>query len=111
MRSAGHMLVVAVIVRVRGGAFALVRMRRRRAALTVHPAGVTVFVVLLFPDGHPMFDFVNDVPARAEGFVAVARTHADPDGHITDREIADRMNARRALHAEAGKGLSHDPLP
>src|SRR5207245_1253503 len=80
------------------------------AAFAVDPTGVAVFVVLLFPDGHTMFDFVDDVAARAEGCVAVSGAGADPYGHFSDGEVANAMYARGAFDAEALDGLGHDSL-
>src|SRR6185437_14077726 len=92
-------MAVPVIARVGAG---------RGAALAVYPAGVAIFVVLLFPDGYAVFDFVDDVAARAEGFIAVSRAGAHPYGHFADGEVADAMDAGSALYAEAFDGLGDD---
>src|SRR5262249_50154585 len=44
-----------------GGSVFRVVNRWSRAALAVYPAGVTVLIVLLLPDRHTMFDFIDDV--------------------------------------------------
>ena len=61
-------------------------LRGRRATLAVHPAGVAVDVVLFLPDGHTMFDFIDDETAGAEGFVAMGGADAHPYRHLADAE-------------------------
>ena len=77
----------------------LVRMfmrvvRRARAALAVHPAGIAVDVVFLLPDRDAMLDFVDDEAAGAERLVAMRGADAHPDGDVADRR-ASRRDARR----------------
>src|SRR5690606_5918268 len=79
-------------------------------SLAVHPARIPVLVVLLLPDGHPVFHFVDDVPARQERLMPVARAHANPHRQITDREVSDPVYAERVLHAETFDGFADDPL-
>ena len=57
-----------------------------------------------------MLHFIDDVAAREESFVAMARARAHPHRDLADREIADAMHARRVLDAEALHGLRHDAL-
>ena len=71
----------------------VVMMRGGRAALAVDPAGVAVRVMLLLPDRHAMFHFVDDVTAGREGLAAVRRADAHPDGEVADAERADTMHA------------------
>jgi hypothetical protein len=122
------MLVVAVVVLVRVVAGACVIMRgvvgarmivcarraglrpRRRAPLTIYPPGVPILVVLLLPDGHPVFHFINDVSAGAERLIAVAGCGAYPYGHLSDRQLADAMYTRRMFDAEALDGFGDNPF-
>src|SRR5579859_7923148 len=71
------------------------------AALAIHPTRVAVLVVLLLPDGHAVFHFVNDIAAGAKGLIAVAGRDAHPYRHLADGEIADAMHARSVLDTEA----------
>jgi len=82
-----HVLRVLVLVRVRRrrGAFMTVR-RWRGATLAVHPAGITIDVVLFLPDGHAMFDFIDDEAAGAKRLVAMRGADAHPDGHFAQRQ-------------------------
>src|SRR6185437_3899029 len=96
---------------VRGGLIG-VRVRRcRGATLTVHPAGVTIQVVLLFPDGQAVLDLIDDVTASAECFVAVRGADTHPDGELAHCERADAMNAGRVRHTETRARLGEDALP
>jgi hypothetical protein len=76
--------------------------RRRGASLAIHPPGVTVLVVLLLPNRHAMFDFVDDVSACGEGFGAVARAYAHPYRHLSDRQVSNTVHAGSVLDAESG---------
>ena len=81
---------------------------RRRAALAIDPAGVTVDVVLLLPDRHAMLDFIDDESAGAERLVTMHRADADPDRDVADGQRADAMYAGGARHTELlDRGL-HD---
>src|SRR6185437_14290739 len=80
------------------------------AALAIHPAGVTVLVVLLFPDGHSMLDLVDDVAACPKCLVPMARSHAHPDCLLADLERPDPVHARGMLHPATHDRLSDDPL-
>ena len=51
--------------------------RCARAALAVDPAGVTIQVLLLLPDGQAMLDLIDDVPAGAERLIAVRGAHLE----------------------------------
>src|SRR4051794_28473081 len=84
--------------------------RRRGAALTVDPTGVAVLVVLLLPDGHTMFDFVDDVSTRLKCFCAVAGADAYPNGHFPDSQVSDPVYARGVFDPEAFDGLCNDAL-
>src|SRR5688572_1614892 len=55
------------------------------ASLAIHPARITVHVMFFFPNRNAMFYFVDDVAAGFEGFVAMARAYADPNGDIANR--------------------------
>jgi len=48
-----------------------------------------------------MFDFVDDVAARAECFVAMACACAYPHCHFSDGEVANAVHAGCAFDAEA----------
>src|ERR1700676_1699467 len=91
-----------------GGLVMMVLSRRRRAALAVHPAGITASIMLFLPDRHAMFHFVDNKPAGIEGFAAVRGTDTDPHGHIAHSQRADAMNAQGMLHREAPQGVGDD---
>jgi hypothetical protein len=80
------------------------------ASLAIYPPGITVLVVLLFPDGHSMFDFVDDVSTREECFRTVSGAHAYPNGHLTDRQVADAVYAGGMFNAEARDCFRDDTL-
>src|SRR5215470_10157479 len=61
-------------------------LRMRSAPLAIHPAGVTVEVVLLLPDGQAVFDLVDNVSAGAESLVAVRRADSYPYRQLPDGE-------------------------
>ncbi len=114
-------MIVIVPMPVRGHRLLVVRaasmrdylplvLRRHGAPLAVHPTRVAVLVVLLLPDGHTMFDLIDDVPAGAEGLVPVTRARAHPHRHIPDGEVADAMDARCVLDTEAFNRLGDDAL-
>src|SRR5258708_1392656 len=81
---------------------------RRSAPRTVHPTRIAVLIVLLLPDRHPMFDFVDDVSAGGEGFGAVTCAYAYPDGHVADREVSDAVHARGVFDTETGDCFGDD---
>src|SRR6185437_12331597 len=83
---------------------------RRRTALAVHPPGVTVQVVLLFPDRHAVLDLIDDVAAGPEGLVAVRRAYSDPHRQLPDREVPEAVRAARVCDPEALHGLAEDAL-
>src|SRR5690349_14091039 len=83
-------------------------LRRSGASLAIHPPRIAVLVVFLLPDRHAMFDFIDDVAARAEGFVAMRGTHADPDGDVGERQRSHAMHARGARDAIPLDGFLHD---
>src|ERR1700731_2648569 len=85
-------------------------LRRRRAALAVHPAGIAASIVLFLPDRHAMLHFVDDETTGIEGFSAMHRTHADPHSHVAQRQRADAMDAQRVLHRESPQGFRDDAL-
>src|SRR5580692_11232380 len=82
----------------------------RRAALAVHPAGITVQVVLLLPDRDAMLDLVDDVAASQKGFLAVPRAHPHPHGQLAQLQIADAMYASGVFDAKTRHGLGDDAL-
>src|SRR5581483_12500979 len=82
----------------------------RGTAFAVHPSGVTVFIVLLFPDGHAVFDFIDDVATSRKRFGAMPCAYTNPDGHLTDREITDSMYARGVLDSESLDCFRDDSL-
>jgi hypothetical protein len=67
--------------------------RRLGAAFAVHPAGVTIEVVLFLPDRHTVLDLVDDVPAGGKSFVAVLGGRSDPHGYLADFQQAKAVNA------------------
>src|SRR5882757_4078405 len=71
------------------------------ATLAINPAGVAVLVVLLLPDGHSMFDFVDDVSTCEERFRPVACADAYPNSHFAYGEVADAVYACGVFDAEA----------
>ena len=88
----------------------LMRVVRARhgAALAVHPARIAVDVVFLLPDGHAMFDFIDDEAAGAERFVAMRGAHAHPHGDVAERQRAHAMHAGGARDAELRDGFLDD---
>ena len=83
-------------------------LRRRRAALAIHPPRVAILVVLLLPDGHTMFDLIDNVAAGAECFVPVSRASTNINSHVPDGEVADAMDARSVLDTKALDGFGND---
>src|ERR1700738_3812070 len=81
---------------------------RRGTSLAVHPTGGAVLVVLLLPDRHSMFNFVDDVSACGEGFGAVTCTHTYPHCHLADREVADAVYAGGVFDAKSGNRFCDD---
>jgi hypothetical protein len=81
---------------------------RRSASLAIYPARVPIFIVLLLPNGHPVFDFIDDVTARRKGFGTMARAHSNPNRHLTYRQVTNAMHARRVLYTESLDGLGND---
>jgi hypothetical protein len=80
------------------------------ASLAIHPSGIAILVVLFLPNGHAMFDFVDDVSTREECFRAVSGAHAYPDRHLTDRQIADAVDAGGVFNAESPDCFRDNPL-
>src|SRR5882762_1288859 len=95
------LVFMLVLVRVAG---------RRRAALAVHPAGITASIVFFLPDRHAMFHFVDDESAGVEGFSAVRGTDTDPHGHVVQAQRPDTMDAESVLDREAAQGIGNDTL-
>src|SRR5581483_9046164 len=102
---------VLVLMRVRVLVPMLDRRRHGGAALAIHPAGVAVLVVLLLPDGHTMFDLIDDVSAGAERLVPVPCADTNPDRHLSNGQVADPMNAGSVLDPKALDRLGNDALP
>src|ERR1700734_3876916 len=96
------MLVIAA------GALGVSVIRRRRATLAVHPAGIAASIVLFLPDGHAMLHFVDDKTTGIEGFAAVDGTHPDPDGHVAQVKRADAMDAQSVRDREAPQGFGEN---
>ena len=57
-------------------------LRRGGTALAVHPTGIAIPIVFLFPDGNAMFNLVDDVATRIESFATVLGAHANPHRHF-----------------------------
>ena len=55
-----------------------------------------------------MFDFIDDVTARAERFVAVRGAHAHPHGHVAQVQRAHAMHTGGARDAEPRNRFLHD---
>ena len=55
-----------------------------------------------------MFDFIDDVAAGAERFVAMRGAHAHPHGDVADRQRAHAMHAGGARDAEPRDGFVDD---
>ena len=85
-------------------------LRFRRATLAVYPARIAAAVVLFLPNGHAMFDFIDDESAGIEGFAAVRGAHPDPHGHVAYTQGTDTMDARGMLHWEAPQRFGDDAL-
>src|SRR5882762_6954228 len=83
---------------------------RRRAALAVHPAGITASIMFFLPDRHAMFHFVDNETAGVEGFAAMRGTDSDPHGHIAQAQRAHAMDAQSVLDRKAPQGLGDDAL-
>src|ERR1700728_2011714 len=87
----------------------LVVVRRRGgASLAVHPAGIAIAIVLLFPDRHAVLDRVDDEATRIEGLASMRCADADPDRHVGEGEPSDAMDAQSVPHGKARGGLLHD---
>jgi hypothetical protein len=80
----------------------------RGTPLAVHPTGIAILVVLLLPDRHSMFDFVDDVSACGEGFGAVTCTYTYPHCHVADREVSDAVYAGSVLDTKSGNRFRDD---
>src|ERR1700722_9355168 len=80
------------------------------AVLAVDPTRITVLVVLLLPDRHPVLDLVDDVAAGIEGLAAMSGADPDPDRQFADRQRPEPMRAARALDTEALSCLGKDAL-
>jgi hypothetical protein len=105
------MMVMGMLVRAnRVGAVRIGMIGRRRAALAIDPAGVTVLVVLFLPDRYAVFDLIDDVSACEERLVPMPGAHTDPDGHLADGQITDSMYARGMLDSEARDRVRDDAL-
>ncbi len=57
-----------------------------------------------------MFHLIDNIAAGAEGLVAVSRARAHPDRHVSNREVADAMDARRVFDAKSLYSFGNDPL-
>src|ERR1700722_12558936 len=80
------------------------------AVLAVDPARITVLVVLLLPDRHPVLDLVDDVAAGIEGLAAMGGADPDPDRQLADRQRPEPVRAAGALDTEALPCLGKDAL-
>jgi hypothetical protein len=69
------------------------------ASLAVHPARIAIDVVFLFPDGHAMFDFIDDEAAGTKRFVAVRGAHSYPHGDVAQAQRAHAVHAGGARDA------------
>src|SRR5258708_21248664 len=83
---------------------------RHRAALAVHPAGITASIMFFLPDRHAMFHFVDDEPAGVEGLAAVRGADTDPHRHIAQAQGPATMDAESVLDREAPPGVGNDGL-
>ena len=72
----------------------IVRMGISGTALAVDPPGIAGSVMLLLPDRHAVLHLVDDVPARAEGFIAMRCGHSHPDGNFPQAEITQPVDAQ-----------------
>lgn len=86
------------------------RLGRGSAALAIDPARVAVAVMLFFPDGDAVLDFIDDVAAGKKRFVAMRCAHADPDCKLAQVESADAMDASSMLHTKVPDGRSDNAL-
>src|SRR5258708_37655525 len=77
---------------------------RHRAALAVHPAGITASIMFFLPDRHAMFHFVDDEPAGVQGLAAMPGADTDPHRHIAPAQGADTMEAETVLVQEPPQG-------
>src|SRR5258708_1498566 len=50
---------------------------RHRAALAVHPAGITASIMFFLPDRHAMFHFVDDEPAGVQALAPLRGPHPE----------------------------------
>ena len=66
-------------------------MRMSGALFAIDPARITAYIVLLLPDGHSVFNFVDYVATRLEGFIAMASANANPNRQIAYLEFADAV--------------------
>src|SRR6185503_17143900 len=87
---------------------AVVMLTGQRTPLAVDPAGVAVDEVLLLPDRHAVFHFVDDEAAGAKRFIAMRGTDAHPDSHIADGEGTETMHAGGARGSEPLHGIGND---
>ena len=72
------------------------------------PGGIAIDVVLLLPDREAVLDFVDDVAAGAEGFVAMRGRHTYPHCKVANRQIPGTMHAMRGVHAVTCNGFLDD---
>jgi hypothetical protein len=72
------MVVLTIVLMVSG--------RSLRTSLAVDPSGIAGGVVLLLPDGHAMFDFVDNVPACRKCFAPVSATDPHPYRELPECE-------------------------
>src|SRR6266481_5688535 len=84
--------------------------RLRCAALAVDPARVPASIMFLFPDRDAVLHFVDDEPARVEGFAAMGGADTHPHRHAGLVERAQPMDAGGVLDGEALHRLRQDPV-
>jgi len=86
------------------------RGARSGTSLTIHPARIAVRVMLLLPDRHAVFHFIDDVAACGEGLRTMACADTHPHSHVADVKISDPVHAQRVLDTKSLDGFRDNPL-
>ena len=76
--------------------------------VATHPLCAAILVMFLFPDRQAVFDLVDDVFGAFKSFTAMHGGGVNPNGDITDLQMAGAMDGVGGIEREFLAGFSDD---
>ena len=83
-------------------------MNMASTVFTLHPTGVSIGIVFLFPDGDTAFHLINNVTTCGEGFFPVLGCCANPYGNLPNLQVTGPVDTSGVNYVKFFKSLGEN---